>query len=185
MGIIIATALPSVISSVASYSLHGDASNLGGTLNVARMRAASQYAPYRVNVVTSSATYSLEQLCGNTSSTVDSNCTSAYKAFTTPSIESGTQYAQRGNSFASCRPSGVTSYPGTITADPTGCPGTLQLYFNTRGAAVDQSGNPLANGGAVVYLTNQKGLVDAVTVSVGGQVAVWNWNPGSASWSAR
>jgi hypothetical protein len=61
----------------------------------------------------------------------------------------------------------------------------LQLYFNTRGLAVDSTGNPLSNGGAVLYLSNQNNLLDAITVSMGGRVAVWNWGPESGQWFMR
>jgi prepilin-type N-terminal cleavage/methylation domain-containing protein len=184
IGIIVAFALPSAFTSLANYRLHSDATAIASYLNVARMRAAAQYAPYRVNINITAGTYILEKLCGMTPSTVDSACTSAYAAFSTRQFEGGTQYAMQGNTFASCRPSGV-GLPGTITADPTGCPNPLQLYFNTRGLPVDSTGNPLSNGGAVLYLRNQNDLLDAITVSMGGRVAVWNWDPRTSQWFMR
>jgi prepilin-type N-terminal cleavage/methylation domain-containing protein len=189
IGIIVAFALPSALTSVKNYRLHSDATAITSYLNVARMRSAAQYAPYRVNINTGAGTYTMEKLCGMTLSSVDSACTSAYAAFTTRQFEMGTQYAMQGNMFTSCRPSGVTAYPGTITADPSGCPSggpnPLQIYFNTRGLPVDSTGNPLSNGGAVLYLANQNNLLDAITVSLGGRVAVWNWSPGTAQWFMR
>jgi Tfp pilus assembly protein FimT len=185
MGVIGAMAVPSVVNSVRDYRLHSDLSTLASLCNVARLRAAAQYAPYRVNVSVAAGTYSMEKLCGNTASSTDGACTSAYAAFTTPQIESGTQYVLQGNTFASCRPSGPSSYPGTITADATGCPDPMHLYFNTRGTPVDNTGSPLANGGAVMYMTNQNGMVDALTLSIGGQAAVWNWDTSSRKWYSR
>ena len=183
--IIGALALPSGLTALQGYRLHSDASAIAGVFNVARMRAAAQYAPYRLNIATNAGTYTMEKLCGNTPATVDSACTSAYASFTTPQIESGTQYATQGDTFSSCRPAGITAYAGTLTADPSGCPASLQFYFNTRGAAVDSSGTPLSNGGTVLYITNQNNLVDAVAVSVGGQVTVWNWSSSSTQWYLR
>jgi prepilin-type N-terminal cleavage/methylation domain-containing protein len=185
LGVIAATGIPSVLNSLRDYRLHSDLSTLAGLCNVARLRAAAEFAPYRVNVSVAAGTYSMEKLCGNTSSSLDSACTSAYAAFTTPQIESGTQYVLPGNTFASCRPSGPSTYPGMITADASGCPDPLQLYFNTRGTPTDSAGNPLANGGAVIYMTNQNSMVDAFTLSVGGRASVWNWDTSASQWYLR
>lgn len=183
-----AVALPSVVSSLKGYHLHADAAALADDANVARMRSASQYAPYRLNINTSSGTFSMEKLCGDTTSSADANCsggTNPYAAFSTPAIELGTQYAAPGDTYASCRPSSVSAYPGDITGDAAGCPTLLQVYFNTRGIPVNTSGGPLTNGGAVIYISNQNNLTDAVTFSLGGRVAVWNWDAGSAKWVMR
>jgi len=187
IGIVAAIAIPQAYHAVKAYRLHADASALAGQLNVARMRAASQFAPYREVVDTTSGTNWSEKLCGDTAITADPACTSPFSALTTPGIEGGTQYAQEGDSFSSCRPASVTgsAFPGTIQADPTSCPGTIEIYFNTRGAPVDANGNPLSNGGAVIYVRNQYNLVDAVTVAIGGAVTVWNWDPASNSWMRR
>jgi Tfp pilus assembly protein FimT len=185
LGVIAAAGVPSVLNSLRDYRLHSDLSTVASLCNVARLRAAAEFAPYRVNISVSAGTYSMEKLCGNTSSSVDPACASPYAAFTTPQVESGTQYVLPGNTFASCRPSGPTSYPGTITGDPSGCPNLVQLYFNTRGAPTDSAGNPLTNGGDVVYMTNQNGMVDALTLSVGGRASVWNWDPSGSKWYQR
>lgn len=189
MGTIVALALPSALSSLKNYRLHSDATAIASSFNVIRMRSAAQYAPYRLNVNISAGSYTMEKLCGATPSTVDSACTSAYAVFTTPQFELGTQYALQGNTFSSCRPSGITAYPGTITANPSGCPSAgpnpLRVYFNTRGLPVDGSGSPLTNGGAVLYLIGVNNLVDAITVSLGGRVAVWNWDSVTSQWFMR
>jgi prepilin-type N-terminal cleavage/methylation domain-containing protein len=186
-GIVAAMVIPQAYHAVKAYRLHADASALADQLNIARMRSASQFAPYREVVNTSAGTYWREKLCGDTSTSTDSACTSAYNALTTAGIEGGTQYALEGDSFSSCRPTflGASSYPGTIQGDPSPCPDPVEIYFNTRGAPVDSNGDPLGNGGAVVYVRNQYDLVDAVTVSIGGAVAVWNWDTASSSWVKR
>ena len=185
VGVVAAMAVPSVVNSIRDYRLHNDLSTLASLCNLARLRAAAQYAPYRVNISVTAGTYSMEKLCGNTASSVDSGCTSTYAAFTTPQVESGTQYVLQGNTFASCRPSGPGTYPGTITADASGCSSLVQLYFNTRGTPTDSTGNPLTNGGAVIYMTNQNGMVDALTLSPGGRASVWNWDTSGSKWYLR
>jgi prepilin-type N-terminal cleavage/methylation domain-containing protein len=186
-GIVAAMVIPQAYHAAKAYRLHADASALADQLNIARMRSASQFAPYREVINVSSGTYWREKLCGDTSTSTDSACTSAYNALTTAGIEGGTQYALEGDSFSSCRPAflGTSSFPGTIQADPSPCTDPIEIYFNTRGAPVDSSGDPLTNGGAVVYFRNQYNLVDAVTVSIGGAVAVWNWDTASSSWVKR
>jgi type II secretory pathway pseudopilin PulG len=186
-GIIAAMVVPQAYQAVKAYRLHEDASALADQLNLARMRAASQFAPYRVVINADSGTYWPEQLCGDTSTSTDSACTSAYNALTSPVIEGGTQYTLEGDSFSGCRPSFISGslYPGTIQADPSPCPDLIEIYFNTRGAPVDSNGNPLGNGGAAIYVRNQYNLVDAVTLAIGGAVTVWNWDTASNSWVKR
>jgi prepilin-type N-terminal cleavage/methylation domain-containing protein len=187
IAIIVATSLPTAINAIQAYQLHTDASNISSFFNYARMRAASQYAPYRLDINTTAGTFEVEQLCGNTPSTgagSDANCTSGYNTFSAPVYDrTGIQYTSGTTTMLSCRPTVATSYPGTITADPSGCPSTARFYFNTRGAPVDNAGAPLSNGGAVLYLTNAKGTADAVTLSIGGRATVWNWQAGQ--WYSR
>lgn len=185
MGGLAAMSFPSAITAVKGYRLHSDATAIASSFNIAQMRAASQYAPYRLVVNISTGTYMLEKLCGTTPSSVDASCTSAYAPFSTAQIDGGTQYAQQGNTFAACRPGGVTLYPPSITADPSPCPDPLYIYFNTRGTPVNSSGGAVGNGGAVLYVQNQNGLLDAVTASTGGRVSVWMWSSGSTSWGSR
>ena len=184
MAIIIAIALPGTLNALKGYRLHSDATAVASYLNVVRMKAASQFKPYRLVVDTSAGTFTMEKLCGDTSASADANCTGPYQQFSTPVYEGGTQYVSQGNTFSSCRPASITgSYPGTITGNPTGCPSTIYMYFNTRGSPVDNTGGPLGNGGAVVYMRNQNNLVDAITVALGGRVSVSSWS-GSA-WVVR
>jgi hypothetical protein len=89
------------------------------------------------------------------------------------------------DTITNCLPSGVSVYPIPVTANPGTCGTPFQIYFNTRGLPVDSSGNALASGGAAIYMTNTNGMVDAVTVSSGGAVQVWNWVPRSSAWALR
>jgi prepilin-type N-terminal cleavage/methylation domain-containing protein len=184
MGIIIAIALPMANSALKGYKLHADATSISSYLNVVRMKAASQYAPYRLVINVASGTYTMEQLCGD-KTTLGCTGTSFYNALSTPQLEGGTQYISQGNTFSSCRPSFITgsSYPGTITGDLSPCPDPLYIYFNTRGSPVSSTGGVIGNGGAVLYIYNQNHLTDAVSVSLGGRVSVSSWS-GSA-WVVR
>jgi prepilin-type N-terminal cleavage/methylation domain-containing protein len=187
IGIVTAMAIPQAYHAVKAYRLHADAAAIADQLDLARMRAASQFAPYREVVDVTGGTYWREQLCGDTSTTADSACTSAYNPRTTPIIEGGTQHVQEGDSLSSCRPSFLSggSFPGAIQSDPNPCPSLVDIYFNTRGAPVENNGDPLGNGGAVIYIRNQDNLVDAVTVAIGGAVNVWNWDPAGNDWVKR
>ncbi len=181
-GIVIAFAVPQASNAIRDYRLHSDAAVIAGQLNVARMRAASQYAPHRVVVNVAAGTYWMEQLCGLSTSTADPNCvtTSVPAAY-----QPRTQYVGTNDKYSSCRPSGITAYPGSIQGDPSPCPNPLYIYFNTRGAPVDNTGSPLGNGGAVLYITNTSSMADAVTVSVGGNVTQYQWSKTSSTWKAR
>ena len=187
IGIVAAIAIPQALSALKGYRLHSDATSIASYVNLARMRSASQYAPYRLVVNIAAGTYWMEKLCGITTTTTDPACTSPYAAYTTPQLEFGTQYTLQGDIFLSCRPAFITgtAYPATITGDLSPCPDPVYMYFNTRGAPVDNTGNPLGNGGAVVYVINQNNLVDAVSTSLGGRAAAWAYSPNSTSWVMR
>lgn len=185
--IIIAIAVPQALRSVKNYRLHADTTSVVSYLNLTRMRAASQYFPYRLNFDPTTNTYRVEQLAATQYNPIPTSTPSPgpYSAQSPPAYEYGTQYLSKGNSFANCRPTGITAYPGPITADASSCTGAFQIHFNTRGTPVDSSGNTLANGGLAIYLTGPSGLTDAVSVSASGAVQVWNWNPGNSRWYAR
>lgn len=183
LGLITAMAIPQGLAALKAYKLHSDAAAVAGQLNVTRFRATSQFSPFRLNIDTSTTAhiFRMERLCGRTLSTVDSNCTSAYEPFTNRRFEGGPQYLASGDSFSTTNPGGTTSYPGTIT----GGSGAENIYFNTRGMPVNNSGDPIPNGGAVIYVTNNAGLTDAVVVSIGGRITVYNWVESTSTWIAR
>lgn len=183
LGIVAAFAIPQAFIALQAYRLHADAAALAAQLNVTRFRATSQFAPYRLNIDTSTNPHSfyMERLCGETSATVDSNCVGPYRPFSTRRIEGGQFPLSTGNSFILTNPGGTTAYPGSIT----GGTAVTEFYFNTRGMPVDNLGNPVANGGVMTFLTNRRGLTDAVAVSVGGQIRVYNWDVSAGRWIAR
>jgi len=182
IGLISVMALPQALIAVKAYRLHSDTEALSSQLNMARFRATSQNTPYRVQIDMAAAPhkFALQRLCGGTLASVDSSCSSAYQP-RTGGAEFGPQMIELGNSFTTTNPGGTSVYPGTVT----GGTATSVFYFNTRGMPVDSSGNPLNNGGAVVYVTNGSNLTDAVVVSVGGRVSTYQWKPSSSTWSLR
>ena len=204
MGIVAAFTIPMAVTAVKNYRLHADATALASYLNIVRMRAASQFSPYRLVMqdpaMGGTGAYGMEKLCGPTPSIVDSNCTGtypAYQPFTTRQFEvgvggssMGTQYLQAGNTVTGCRPTGVSGPPltgitGDLSTSTPPCAAQLFFYFNTRGLPVNNTGSPLSNGGNVLYITNVQGLKDAITISIGGRVSVYNWSPSAAKWIAR
>lgn len=179
--IIIAIALPQALTAVKGYRLHSDAAAVASQLNVARFRATSQYTPYSLSIDVANSQFSMQRLCGPTLSSVDSNCTgSAYLPRSTTQPDSITLPLATQDSFTTTNPGGTT-YPGTIT----GGSASTTFYFNTRGMPVDSSGNPVSNGGSVIYLKNTNNLTDAAVVSVGGRITLYNWSPSTTTWVAR
>jgi len=108
LGIVVAMAIPQAINAVKGYRLHSDAGAVAAQMNVTRFRATSQNAPYRLNIDVSTTphSYTMERLCGNTPSAVDSNCASPYAAFTVPQLEGGMQYLSTGDFFTTTNPGG-------------------------------------------------------------------------------
>jgi Tfp pilus assembly protein FimT len=182
IGLISVMALPQALIAVKSYRLHSDSEALSSQLNMARFRATSQNTPYRVQIDMAAVPHSftLQRLCGGTLAAVDSSCISPYQP-RTGGAEFGPQPIGLGNAFTTTNPGGASAYPGTIT----GGTASSVFYFNTRGMPVDSSGNPLTNGGAVIYVTNGSSLTDAVVVSVAGRVSTYQWKPSSSNWSLR
>lgn len=190
IGIIAALAIPQAYQALKAYRLHNDAAGLAATMNVARFRATSQYAPYRVHINTANGTYYMERLCGDNTkapASSDAACTgssSPYTAFSSPLIDGGTQNLSQDDSFTTTNP-GASTCPPPAPQSLTSCAGQTNFYFNTRGMPVDSSGNPVTGGGRAIYLKNTDGLSDAVVVTLGGQVGVYNWGKVSGAWYAR
>ena len=163
IGIIAALALPSAINFIKGYRLHADASAIASQLNVTRFRATSQYRPYRLRIDSTNRLFIVERLS---------------TTYGSPQPEA-TLGLREGIQFLTACP--VTAKPGTIPA--TLMTASTAIYFNTRGLPVDSTGAPTNNN--VIYLTNDSGLNDAVTVSLGGRITVWNYLVATSSWVAR
>jgi len=202
IGIVAAFAIPQATNSISNYRLHSDASQIAGYLNVERMRASSQGAPYSLDV--NGSNYAIEQLTRLTYNPLGTPASITYTSQSPgPVYDCGTtaqanttcfQYLAPGDTITNClsQATGGAVYPSPVTGDPSPCGTPFKIYFNTRGLPVDIHGNALSGtGGMAVYLmytnpsTNTFGLIDAVTVSAGGAVQLWNWNRSSSTWALR
>ena len=170
IGTVTALAVPQAMIAVRGYRLHGSASALAGQISVTRFRATSQFTPYRLNILAAARSFQLQRM------------TTAYAVPTGGDPqESLTQILSRGVSYVATNP-GTPQRPGTITNDA----GTTAFYFNTRGVPVTATGAPVTNGGYAVYLQNEDDLYDAVTITIGGRITIWSWQPGSpGAWVRR
>ncbi len=191
IGIIAAFALPSALNTLQTYRVHSDATAIASFLNVTRIQAARQYTPYSLDLdpSTSPATYVIEQLQNTAYDPINPSSATSYLSFSPKHYDtSGTQYGSSYDTFAACRPSGITVYPSPLTADPSSCTGPFQFCFNTRGMPVQCTGSPgtqLTNGGLAIYIENQQGITDAVTIATGGAVQIWNWDQTASKWYLR
>jgi hypothetical protein len=151
------------------------------------MRAASQYAPHSLNFNATERTFLVEQLTPITYNPIPASVSSSpnYSSQSPPVYEYGTQYLASGETVSNCLPAGASVFPAPVAGNPSSCSSSFQIYFNTRGFPVDATGSTLGNGGVAIYLTASNNIIDAVTISAGGAVQTWNWNAGSAQWSAR
>jgi prepilin-type N-terminal cleavage/methylation domain-containing protein len=192
IGIIVAFALPSALNTLQIYRVHSDATSIASSLNVTRIQAARQYTPYSLDLdpSTSPATYVIEQLQNTAYDPINPSSATSYLSFSPKHYDtSGRQYGSTYDTFVVCRPAAVSTYPGPITADPSSCTGPFQFCFNSRGMPVQctgSPGSPLANGGGLaIYIENQQGITDAVTIATGGAVQIWNWDQTASKWYLR
>jgi len=182
--VITAMALPSLMNFQRAYRVHSDSGALSSYMSAVRVRAASQYTPYRLDVDPAANTYVMEQLTQTSYDPFSTPGSVAYSAQSPPVYESGTQYFENGNTIYNCRPTGIIAFPSPVKADPSICTGAFYFYFNTRGLPVDNTASALASGGLAIYIKGQSGMVDAVTVSSGGAVQTWNYSS-SGTWVMR
>ena len=206
IGIIVAFAVPQAFNGLKAYRLHSDAAEFATELNVARFRATSQNYPYHVHVNTGAGSYYLERLCGGTPSSgtvtvgtqADSNCTGPYQSYTSQSytykdsngnsstvnaIEGGTQFLSTEDVFTAANPGSSCPPPSPLSF--SACVGTTDFYFNTRGMPVTSTGGPVSNGGVVIYLDGPTAVDDSVTVTMAGQINVYNWDLLNHKWYVR
>ena len=151
MLIVMAFALPNLNGLLQSYRVLNDGRGISAQLSLARMRAASESKPARLNFNLAANSYQLE-LCTSLCNTANAT------------------YAIEAGAAAQNLSPGVTFGFGSVTAPAGGQTTQAQtspIFFNSRGVCVDSTGNPI--GTAAIYITTGTNTVYAVTVSIGGQ----------------
>ncbi len=168
--IVAGMAIPQMISMVQNLRTGGDARDLNGTILMAKMRAASNFAQARVHADLNSQSFWVEvQPSGATSWTA----------------EGGTQFLSTGVTFGF---GSLTSPPSntqaTLALAPA-CPGisnTACIIFNSRGIPVDSTNTP--TGDDALYVTDGKS-VTGVTVLATGLTQIWRSDASTANWIGR
>ena len=152
-------AIPKIVTVTQNFRLENDIRSISAQIFLARMRAASAGTNSRVNFNTSANTYQIEVL---TSGTLTSG---------TWTIYGGTNNMEIGDTFGY---GSITTPAGQQSSIAQ----TTPIYFNSRGIAVDTSGNATAS--SAIYFTNVRGQYAAVAVSIAGQPTSYIY--GGSAW---
>ena len=168
--IVAGMAIPKMMSMVQNFRTAGDARDLNGTILMAKMRAASNFAQTRVHADLNTQTFWVEvKQSGATSWTT----------------EGGTQLLSTGVTFGFGSLSTPPSNTQATLAQAPGCPGisnTACVVFNSRGIPVDSTNTPTAND--ALYVTDGRS-VTGVTVLATGLSQIWRSDASTANWSKR
>jgi prepilin-type N-terminal cleavage/methylation domain-containing protein len=138
--------------------LSSDADAIKSRFYVARLRAANQFTRARVTIDPAARMFTIERFD---------------RANSTWEAEGPAHLLSPGVDFGFGPATNAPPALGTLDQ-------TLQVVFNSRGVPVDAGGSP--TGTHAVYVTNQQ-MTLAITVSVGGRIAIWRFAP--AGWSER
>jgi type II secretory pathway pseudopilin PulG len=184
--VLAAVGIPNLMSMVRGLRTAGDARDLNGTIILAKMRAASDFARARVYADLSANTFRIEvQLNGLTTWTTN-GC---------PNSCSGDQPLARGVSFGY----------GSLATPP---PNTQSTLFQAP-ACIDSSGNPISSTSCIIF--NSRGIpitsaaaltpaaptpddaiyvtdgksVTGVTVSATGLTRIWRTEANNANWKQQ
>ena len=168
--IVAGMAIPKMMSMVQNFRTAGDARDLNGTILMAKMRAASNFAQTRVHADLNTQTFWVE---------VEQSGATSWTA------EGGTQLLSTGVTFGfgslSTPPSNTQA---TLAQAPT-CPGisnTACVVFNSRGIPVDSTNTP--TGDDALYVTDGRS-VTGVTVLATGLSQIWRSDASTANWTKR
>lgn len=185
--IVVAMAIPSVVTISRNYRIGGDTRAIAAQLNVARMRAAAEFSHARVYMDLQGNTFHLEvwnkgSACWQTDGDTNA-CTqisspvislSSGDAFGFGSITSGPTAATSTTAQApACRAGVAGTSPGTSTSK-TAC-----IEFNSRGNPVDSSNSIVASD--AIYITNNLTSFSAIGVSISGQPSEYRYT--GSSWA--
>ena len=168
--IVAGMAIPKMMSMVQNFRTAGDARDLNGTILMAKMRAASEFAQARVHADLNTQTFWVEvEPSGSTSWTP----------------EGGTQFLSTGVTFGfgslGTPPSNTQPTLGQAAACP-GISNTACVVFNSRGIPVDSTNTP--TGDDALYVTDGRS-VTGVTVLATGLSQIWRSDASTANWNKR
>jgi prepilin-type N-terminal cleavage/methylation domain-containing protein len=174
------------------YAISGDTRNISADLNLARMRAASDfthgrlYADLKGNTLhvefwnkTNSCWQTYNDIAANTCTKTTSPVTklAAGDAFGFGSLSQGPTAAT--SSIAqppACNTGVAGTSPGSAIAN-TAC-----IEFNSRGFPVDSTGKVIASD-ALYVQNNPKAFFSAVTVPVAGQPTAYSYSGSGSTWN--
>lgn len=189
--IIVAMAVPAIISTRRNYRALGDARDVAAQILLAKMRAASDFTQTRVYFDTSANTFRLELWDkANHIWTID-NPTGTYNL--SPGVTLGTG-GQPNAPPTTQTPIGQAPPCMTGTAGPPVSPGggtvisntSACVVFNSRGIPVDNAG--AATGNDAIYITDGANGLYAATVSATGLIQTWRIatnDTNAAHWNKR
>jgi Tfp pilus assembly protein FimT len=149
-------AVVSLQSFLQAYRTGADARMIASQLSQARMRASSLYTRVRLSTNTANRTYQIEVMTNKTAGTYQ--------------VEGGQGFLSQGVTFGL---GGVSTPAGEQTAIAQ----STEIIFNSRGIPITAGGVPTSN--YALYLTNGEALIYAVTVSMTGNVATWQYLSGA------
>jgi len=165
-------AIPSLKAGLQSYQTAADVRAIAGQLALAKMRASAQFTDARVNFNnftknTGTGTYQYQVEVYNQGS-------ASWAIDQTGGVNTGVQNLSTNSSYGY----------GTITTaagsqSPIGQSNLIE--FNSRGIPV--TSGLVASGNYAVYLNNGHGTYYAVTVSISGNVQIWQMNGTNSTWT--
>ena len=186
MGIVVAIAIPQALTAVKAYRLHSDAAALAGQLSVTRFRATSQNTPYRLVITTSAIphTFDTERLCGGTSSSTVTGCSSMATFVGPGSPPTGVGWIPA--SGAGSAPGAGWPSAGTPRAAMLASPEMLVLAAASGTATSPSAGSVAATGsaggggsgggasfGLFVTFTTEPANLSQVPVVTGNEIYRW------------
>ncbi len=158
VGILLASSIPILSSSMRSWQLGADARKIVTSLTLAKLSATSQMTHYQLSFTVAENKWSLQKW----------NRSSSPNAYELQGAETTLSegIANSGIAFKSSSSSAPEGFPTTSSATIT---------FNSRGIPINGANNP--TGDNVIYLSDA-GTDYAVTVSLAGKVQLWRHQDG-------
>lgn len=170
--IIVAMAIPTIISTRRNYRALGDARDVAAQILLAKMRAASDFTQTRAYFDTSANTFRLEIWDKTNNVWAIDNPTGTYNLSPGVTLGFGAQANPPPNTqgaigqAAACVPGTGTNPGGGSAIANSAC-----VVFNSRGIPVDTNSN--ATGNDAIYIIDGGNGVYATTVSATGLITSW------------